>query len=129
MQMPQSLHVPGVNRAGGYGGGVYNDGFGGFGNSAAQSTSALNTQGMARVPRHNRSTTALSAYGMPVPQQAGHAQSNFGAMSNMGGYSGTNNPYARMSMQMPMQMHMDMPQQMATSSMKRVDQWRHGVMP
>jgi len=124
MQMPQALQTPGINRAGGFGGGIYNDGFGG---QAVQSTSALNTQGATRVPRHNRSTTALSAYGMPM-QQSGYAPGMQGGMGNMGSM----NPYARASMQFPQGMNMGMmeaPQPMSVNSMKRVDQWRHGVMP
>ena len=136
-QQPTNLYGPGTERSGGFRGGLYNDGLGGLAGQATRSTSALNTQGFGHMQMHNRSSTALSAYGMPMAQQ-NYAQSNYGAMNRMsamnnmnamGGYNAMqhSHPYAGSAMQLPLQM--EMPAQVNTASMKRIDQWRHGVMP
>ena len=130
-QMPTTLKEPNVDRSGGFRSGIYNDGHGGFGAQAAQSTSAINTHGLGHIPRHNRSTTAMSAYGMQMPPVAYIPINNFDAhtsnMGNTGGYGATNQkPYGRGSVQLSLQAGVPPPM---NTSMKRVDQWRHGVMP
>jgi hypothetical protein len=128
MQIPTNLTGPNVERSGGFRSGVYNDGLGGLGGQAVQSTSAINTHGLGPMPRPQRSTAALSAYGMQMPQ-TGYAQmKNMGAhMSNAGCNPMNPSHYGRSSMALPLQMDMQAP--MNDASMKRVDQWRHGVMP
>lgn len=128
MQIPTNLTGPNVERSGGFRSGVYNDGVGGLGAQAVQSTSAINTHGLGMGPRPQRSTAALSAYGMQMPQM-GYAQvKNMGAHMSNAGYNPMNpSHYGRGSMAPPLQMDMQAP--MSDASMKRVDQWRHGVMP
>ncbi|KFH41739.1 hypothetical protein ACRE_075400 [Hapsidospora chrysogenum ATCC 11550] len=128
MQIPTNLGGPNVERSGGFRSGVYNDGLGGVGAQAVQSTSAINTHGLGPVPRPQRSTAALSAYGMQMPQM-GYAQvKNMGAHMSNAGYNPMNpSHYGHSSMALPLQMDMQAP--MSDASMKRVDQWRHGVMP
>ncbi|KAL6852619.1 hypothetical protein ACO1O0_007166 [Amphichorda felina] len=130
-QMPTSLNGPSIDRSGGFRSGVYNDGNGGLGPQAVQSTSAINTHGLEHMARHNRSITAVSAYGMQMPQVAYIPINNLGASINNVGTTGGYGPlkqsmHARASMQIPLDMGAA---PMASASMKRVDQWRHGVMP
>ncbi|POR32909.1 Uncharacterized protein TPAR_06842 [Tolypocladium paradoxum] len=143
--MPQSLAVPNIERAGGFRGGVYNDGTGGYGPQAARSSPAVNTQGVAQAHRgnQNRSSVMLNNnYGGSVQQPLYGAMSTFGGMNSMGAYGGMNNMglynggstmgmygAGMMSPGMQMQMPMQMPMPMGTGSVDRVEQWRRGVRP
>ncbi|KAI9901370.1 hypothetical protein N3K66_003187 [Trichothecium roseum] len=122
-QMPATLKTSNINRSGGFRSGLYNDGGGGVG---AQSSPAVNLQGVGQMNRQNRSTTALA--GMPAfgqqQQQPTYGGSTYGGMTTAGGYI-PKGSYDRSTIQMPMQM----PVHMSTGSIDRVEQWRHGVMP
>ncbi|CAI6090122.1 unnamed protein product [Clonostachys chloroleuca] len=128
-QMPTSMAAPTI---GGYRGGVYNDGHGG-GNTGLGLQGAMSTPALGQTYSGNtqhRSVMGLSSYGMPG-QQPGYVHNNpYGGMNGMNSMGNLNrmtmNPYAHNSMhQLPMQSQLPM----NTSSMSRVDQWRHGVVP
>lgn len=125
-QMPTSLKSPSVMRAGGFRSGAYNDGYGGN-NQAARSSSALHTQGQMHTLKNQRSTTAMSAYGMPTPQTP-YAVNPMGTAGPLGGHHmRSTSGYNHGNMQLPG--HMGMPGDTNPASMTRVEQWRHGVMP
>jgi hypothetical protein len=132
MQMPTSLPQSGVERAGGFLGGVYNDGTGGYGPKAALSSPAVNTQGLSPGKRSSVMTGYGAGYAAPMAQPA------YGGMNAYGnGYGGVNpmGPYNGMS---SMSLYNGRPATQMygggvtglptnTGSMDRVEQWRYGV--
>ncbi|KAI6781493.1 uncharacterized protein J7T54_001455 [Emericellopsis cladophorae] len=126
--MPTSLKSPSVMRAGGFRSGAYNDGYGGN-IQASRSSSAVHNQnqGQMHTLKNQRSTTAMSAYGMPTPQTP-YAVNPMGATGPLGGHHmRSTSGYNHGNMQLPG--HMGMPGDPSPASMTRVEQWRHGVMP
>ncbi|KAK5989277.1 hypothetical protein PT974_10787 [Cladobotryum mycophilum] len=137
-QMPAVLTGPNVGKAGGFRGGMYNDGTGGLVLEASRSSIALNNPGFAQdVPRKRASMMMMSTYsGAPMRglahQQSYSSLSGVNAMNNaaaMNMYGGNvyNNPYGEAMIQPSMTMPMAMT--MNSASMDRVERWRQSVLP
>lgn len=128
-QMPTNLVMPSLNRSGGYQSGQFNDGTGGQGPQAAQSSPALHTQVYGQGLQQNRASAVFSNYG--VPQQYG-STNNLGVVNNMG-YNGMNtlSPYngGAMNVYAPGMMPPGMQMPLNGGSMDRVEQWRQSVYP
>lgn len=129
-QMPTSLTGPTGDRSGGFRGGMFNDGRGG--GQSQRLPGAMSTPTLMSQAFPNRSSVAVSSFGMP--QQTGYAGNNLYAGMNGGMNASMNNlnrmtvnPYAQSGLQQTLPMQSQLP--MNGTSMNRVEQWRHGVVP
>ncbi|PFH61855.1 hypothetical protein XA68_16086 [Ophiocordyceps unilateralis] len=110
-QMPRSLTTPsGMDRSGGFRGGVYNDGTGGCGPQASRSSLALGSQGRGA---YGLGGVFHNGYGSAVV-----AQPMYGATMDM---------YGGGMMMMPRSA--GLMGAAGGGSMDRVEQWRRGVRP
>ncbi|KHN97724.1 uncharacterized protein MAM_04113 [Metarhizium album ARSEF 1941] len=126
MQMPSSLPQSGLERSGGFLGGVFNDGTGGSGHRAGLSSTAVNTQGLLAAKRSSMMTSYGPGYGPPTVGQAGYGVMNsygqhYGGMNTMGSFNGRPATQMYGAGMMPVATN--------NGSMARVEQWRYGVRP
>ena len=140
-QMPQTLTGPSLERAGGFLGGVYNDGVAGASSHVPQAAPAPSVHGMATGPyngayQDNRASVAYSNMGLPMQQPPYGATNGYGGMPTVYSPYGMNavNPYGNGAPAMysmggmapPMQMQVPTP---GAGSLDRVERWRQSIQP
>ncbi|UKZ96182.1 uncharacterized protein TrAFT101_010982 [Trichoderma asperellum] len=133
-QMPTALALPGNARAGGFKGGLYNDGTGGLGiEAASRSTVALNTLHSRSFtntgPRNHRATMMMppqTAYGMQQSYSTltGFHGAGMNQMANNPMYSNARNLYNSNGV-----IQLGTGMALPNGSLDRVERWRQGVFP
>lgn len=133
-QMPTALALPGNARAGGFKGGLYNDGTGGLGiEAASRSTVALNTLHSRSFtntgPRNHRATMMMppqTAYGMQQSYSTltGFHGAGMNQMASNPMYNTARNLYNSNGV-----IQLGTGMALPNGSLDRVERWRQGVFP